>query len=397
MQYKNLLIITNAYPHTKDFISSIFVKNQVDCLAKNFEKVYVIALTPYVPKFFNYLPIHPRWKRYSFAENYNYENIEVFFVKYFSLPFEFFRKRKWKVLKKVEKLIEKKRIKFDLIHGHFSSPSGIVSSKLKEKCKVPFVLTVHEDREWLFKEIKSKEKELFSAWKNADKIIRVNKIDLKELEKIGIEKEKLICIPNGFSSYFKISENARENLSLPNDKKILLNIGQLEEYKGQEYLIKAVKNLPEDIFCYIIGEGKLKNKLQNLINELNLQKKVFLIGGNKSREEIVLWLNACDVFILPSISESFGVVQIEAMACGKPVVATFNGGSEDIIINEKLGFLVKQKNSNELSNTILKALNNKWDKNYILNYARQFTWNNISQKILNVYIEISAKYQSFSN
>ncbi len=91
-------------------------------------------------------------------------------------------------------------------------------------------------------------------------------------------------------------------------------------------------------------------------------------------------MNACNVFVLPSLSESFGIVQIEAMACGKPVVATYNGGSEEVVINKKLGILVEPKDVGGLATAILKALDTEWDKEYILNYAEQFTWDKTSRK-----------------
>ena len=118
---------------------------------------------------------------------------------------------------------------------------------------------------------------------------------------------------------------------------------------------------------------------------------IVLAGGNKPSKEIPLWMNACDVFVLPSLSESFGIVQIEAIACGKPVVATYNGGSEEVITNEKLGILVEPEDADGLAKAILKALDTKWDKNYILNYAEQFTWDKIAEKIREVCDEVLKK------
>jgi glycosyltransferase involved in cell wall biosynthesis len=89
------------------------------------------------------------------------------------------------------------------------------------------------------------------------------------------------------------------------------------------------------------------------------------------------------------LRESFGVVQIEAMACGKPVVATYNGGSEEIIISEDYGLLCEPANPKELAEKILIALDKEWDGEKILRYAERFRWKNIAKEILEVYKDVS--------
>jgi len=80
-------------------------------------------------------------------------------------------------------------------------------------------------------------------------------------------------------------------------------------------------------------------------------------------------MNACDLFVLPSLLESFGVVQIEALACGKPVVATRNGGSEEVISSDDYGLLVDPANPNELREKIIEAPDKDWDREKIFVYV----------------------------
>ena len=87
-----LLIISDRYPHEKDTMSSSFVKSQVDFLKMYFEKIYVISLTPFVPKYLSKFPfMNPRWQRDAFASNYKYDNVEVYFAKHITFPFNFSR------------------------------------------------------------------------------------------------------------------------------------------------------------------------------------------------------------------------------------------------------------------------------------------------------------------
>ena len=391
-----LLVITDRYPHIKDSITSSFVKSQVDCLKNYIGKVYIISLTPLVPKFLSKFPfMHPRWRRDAYASDYKYDNVDVYFAKYFTLPLDFFRRKKGDVaFKKVMKIIQRENIDFALIHAHFTYPSGYVAARLRDIYRKPVVLTVHEDRGKFLEELASGDEKLIYSWRKADKIIRVNKRDLKQFKKIGINKSKLLSIPNGFSSdLFKPMDVdiARKKLGLPNDRKILVNIANLEKYKGQKYLIEAMKKvltIRDDVLLYIVGVGPLKNYIQSLIDNYKLQDNIILAGGNKPTEEIPLWMNACDVFVLPSLSEGNPTVMFEALACGKPFVGTTVGGIPEVIINEKLGILVEPKDIDGLAKAIVRALETDWDRKYISNYAKQFTWDKIAEKIMEVYREV---------
>jgi glycosyltransferase involved in cell wall biosynthesis len=395
----NLLVITDRYPHERDAVSSSFVKSQVDCLKKYVANINVIALTPFVPRLLSQFSfMNPRWRRDAFAQDYEYHNVSVFFARYFTLPFEFSRRRRGdEAFKVVEKIIRRRKMHFDLIHAHFTYPSGYVGAKLKEDYKKPVILTVHEDRDGFLKEIFSNNRNLIYTWNFVDKIIRVNEKDLMEFKRLQIDESKLMFLPNGYSQdlFFPMdSNNARIKLKLPLDKTILVNIASLEAYKGQKYLIEAMKKIlviRQDIMLYIVGQGSLENSLSLLINKYGLQDNVILAGGNKPREEIALWMNACDVFVLPSLSESFGIVQIEAMACGKPVVATRNGGSEEIVIDDRLGILVEPRDSEGLARAIFMVLNKGVDQNYILEYAKKFTWDRITNKLMSTYDEVLRK------
>ncbi|MGA9187610.1 MAG: glycosyltransferase family 4 protein, partial [Methanosarcina sp.] len=286
-------------------------------------------------------------------------------------------------------------LQFDLIHSHFTWSSGYVGAKLKEKYDVPFIVTAHgydiytlpfKDDEW-----KSKIEYVLNS---ADAIITVSNSNLECIKKLDV-KTPVTVLPNGYREdlfYPADLYKSRKLLSLPFDKKIILSVGNLDEIKGHKYLIEALSDIVKkrkDVICFIVGGGKLEGKLNKQIKSAGLQEHVKLVGG-KPHNDIPIWMNACDVFVLPSLRESFGVVQIEAMACGKPVVATYNGGSQEIITSEEYGFLVDLANPKSLVENILTALDKKWDDKKIRNHAEQFTWRFISQEILKIYEQQTA-------
>ncbi len=393
MKFDNLLVITTYYPHQKNNLTGIFVKRQVDELKKHFNKVFVIAVNPKIPPPISSLKIVPKGtKDIYYAENYSHDNVEVYFVK--ALPL-FYRNYFGKILfLKVKNLLEKLDVNIDIIHAHFTWPAGFVATQLKTIFNVPVVLTVHENREWLLDEIKSRSKIFGRIWNEVDKIIRVNQIDLAEFVKIGINESKLIAIPNGYpkDSFKPLNQRkCREALDLPLDQKILINIGTLEKKKGHKYLIEAMKIVCEkrnDILLYIIGHGHLMNELSKLIKKHNLQNNIILAGGNKPSEEIPIWYNASDIFVLPSLSEGNPTVMFESLGCGKPFIASNVGGIPEIIINDKLGLLVEPYDWKQLAESIKVGLDKKWDSNYIQEYGKQFTWEHIAKNIINIYEEL---------
>ncbi len=387
LRNKNLLIITNGYPCKEWEVNHTFVKAQVDELKKHFNKIYVISQNPFFPKFLSRLKFIPQlYKDYSKTKNYKYDNVEVYFPRYFSFPEKIFPKfRLQSCFKSVLNCINKNKIKFDLIHAHFAVPSGYVAVKLKEKFKKKVVITLHRNRNVFLNEYNFNVPGLIQTWEGADLLIRVNKIDLPLLKKYN---KNAINIPNGFdNTKFKKLD---EKVNVPRNKKIILHVGNyLISHKNQINLIKALIKLRkkrQDFIAYLIGrDGGDESKIRDFVNKNKLGDFVKVVGA-KPHNEIPLWMNSADIFILPSYSESFGVVNVEALACGIPVISTINGGSEEIIVSEDCGFIYKNPNDfKKLSELINKSLNKKWNYQRILEYSQKFTWKKACDKMIKEY------------
>ncbi len=305
-----------------------------------------------------------------------------------------------KVLKRkvlLKMYLKKHRDDFDIIHTQtsggmpsFWSAQSVASIK-KEIGKL-FVMTFHHGD---IKNFISKNKKQFGkVLTELDHLILVSEFQRKSVTQEFPWFERISIIPNGFDGKIfkpKHSSRSRKKLKLANDAKVFLNIGNLVKVKGQRYLIDAMKAVIKkhnNAKLFIIGNGSIKNDLEKQIQNNALENHIQLIPGNKSNQELAEWMNACDVFVFPSIEESFGTVQVEAMACGKPVVATYNGGSEEIITDKKLGILVKPKNPTVLANAMVNAINNEWDEKYILNYVKKFEWKNIAEQNIRIYYQI---------
>ena len=391
MKFKNLLVLTTGFPDQFNRrISDIFVKEQVNYLKNYFENVYVIAPTSI-------------WTEYLLKEhfeNYSYDNVQVYYPLCINFPAPYvpkYLKRFWIFFEKIqiEKLIKSEKINFDLIHAHFTWHPGAVAVELKKDFNVPVVITEHTSIT-LHKALKRKDHSYFKAWRESDTIIRVLKIKEKLFKKFN---KNTVNIPNGFDEkkfYRMAKEKCRDKLNLPTDRKIIFTIGYLIEVKGHKYSIEAIEEIikrRKDILYIIGGSGPLKDKLQNKIDESNLQEYIKLIGF-VPHEELPILMNACDLFLLPSLSEGNPTVMFECLGCGKPFIGTKVGGEPDIITSDDYGLLCEPANSKELAEKILVALNKNWDGGYILNYAKQFTWEKIAEEIAEVYKGVTCNHKT---
>jgi teichuronic acid biosynthesis glycosyltransferase TuaC len=382
----NLLIITPDFPDSTDtYVGGIFIKNFVDTVRSHFSEIVVVAPVLFSGK------LIPNDR---LCKDYQYDNVSVYYPRCLFLPRCLhlpgitnraklsFDTRPYVV----ERLLRKLGKKFDLIHAHFTWPSAYIGVMLKEKLKIPVITTIHEDPAWLSEEDNMNHPLVQKAWLNADALLRANTYDVSTLQNYNVNVYR---VPNGFSTIFRpIDRTAcRRALGLPEDRRIVLSVGNLEIIKGHRYLLSAIKSIISehpDLLCIIVGNGPQKAALEQQIIDEGLFDHVML-AGNKPHTEIPLWMNACDLFVLPSLNESFGIVQIEAMACGKPVIATNTPGSREIIASDKLGLFCQPENEEELAEKIRMGLQMDWDREEILQFAEKFSWENVAGDILRVY------------
>jgi len=172
-------------------------------------------------------------------------------------------------------------------------------------------------------------------------------------------------------------------------KKQIIQVGQLMWYKGHKYLINAMPGILKifpDYKLIIVGNGKLKEEITNLIKDNNLQESIEMLS-NLSHQELRKLYNESSLMIMPSLFEGLPKVLLEAFACGLPAVITDACNAENISTNRAL--IVKKKSSNALSKAIIEILSNKlmWEKfsKNCLNIIKTHNWEKISKEIYEDY------------
>lgn len=295
---------------------------------------------------------------------------------------------------------------FDIIHLHypfiFGSELVLLNSIIK---KNNYVLTYHFDPTsmgQLDKVFRIYTKSIGrSALLNAKKIIITTRdyaktSQLKDL--LGKRKLDVIEIPNGvdikkFSP--KITDNLIRKKYEIEDKKVILFVATLNnKLKGLHILLKSLCKFKQDVVLLVVGEGKLRKKYEKLSIDLGLSECVYF-AGRVDDDELPYFYAASDVLILPSINrmEAFGLVLIEAMATGKPVIASNLPGVRTVVDDGINGFLVEPKNIEDLASKIRYLLENedvrkKFGKKGREKVEMNYSWEKIGEKLESVYLEV---------
>ena len=389
LKKKNLLCITHSY--------SFWLKDQVEIIAGYFNRVYVLVRykpIAQVGSLFNSHIFKMHTKDVVFDLNNTPSNVTVIPIPLWYLPTnDGYLSLGDKHLKAVRRIIETKNIRFDIIHAHFVWSAGFVGTKLKKGYSVPLVITAHaygvNDLPFRSKKWETKIREVLS---NADHVITVSQKNKDYIDKIKVNSQVSV-IPNGFRKELfhpKDIYESRIKLNLPVDKKIILTVGSLDEIKGHKYLIDSMKeivNFRKDVICIIIGEGEIRRKLERRIRQNELNEHVILMGL-KPHEEIVDWINSCDIFVLPSLSEGNPTVMFETFACGKPFVGTAVGGVPEYTTSDDYGILVEPKNSKSLAIEILRAIDKDWNSKLIIEHSKKYDWEILCRGKVDIYSEL---------
>jgi phosphatidylinositol alpha-mannosyltransferase len=281
---------------------------------------------------------------------------------------------------------------FDIIHFH--NPGLFITTELLEKSNTKNIITFHvlPDASIFYKALK-----IFLKYLNRIKIVKkingviiVSKPLRKYISKYFRCKKRVI--PNGIDLD---AFNKRDVFDEYMDGKMnLLFLGRIEKRKGLIYLIKAfeiLKKSHENIRLIVAGSGDLEKKCKKYVEKNRIKDVVFV--GSVSEEDKIKYMNTCDIFCAPSIyGESFGIVLLEAMACGKPIVAFANQGYKQVLTGIQRRFLVKPKDVEGLAKKIETLLLNENVRKELSVYGKKevkkYSWDLVGKQIEEFYEEV---------
>ncbi len=374
-----LLVITSVFPNNKQPALGIFVRERMFKVARHCE-IKVVAPVPWFP-FAGCLKKNYR-PRVEYLEIQ--DSIEVYHPRFFSIPyfFKFIDGLFFFLSSMVTILKLKKHFKFDIVDSHFVYPDGFGAVLIGKLFHKPVTITLRGTIKKLLRYPLIKF-QIRYALKKATKVFAVCN-DLKNVAaSLGIHDGKIEVIPNGIDieKFMPVNKlEARKELGLPADKKIMISVGGLVKRKGFHEviaLLPEIKKMFPDLMYLIVGErsveGNYEPVLRKTVERLHLEKDV-LFAGHQPHDKIYKWLSASDIFCLVTSNEGWANVFLEAMACGLPVVTTRVGGNEEVVSSDDYGMLFELEDKDGMADAIIKSFQKKWNREKIINYAGKNTW-----------------------
>lgn len=287
-----------------------------------------------------------------------------------------------------------RRFNPDLIHVHLPNPLAELSALLTDR-DIPIAAQFHSDVVRQRNLLRVYGPFLDAFYRRANCIIVPTPRHIEISSFVSKYRHKCRVVPFGVPvSRFELDESARKKVdALRDDRPSVLCVGRLVSYKGVEFLIRALENIKARL--WIIGVGPLEASLKNLAEQKGLADRISFLG-QVSEADLVTYYHACDVFVLPSITnaEMFGVVQLEAMACRKPVISTdLPTGVSWVNQHGKTGYVVPRENVGELTKAIQRLLDSPRLRQEMGEAGRsrveeQFTSTKMAEAMLQVYQEM---------
>ena len=305
--------------------------------------------------------------------------------------------------------IKREGVKYDIVRSHYWT-SALIAEKIKKQLGIPDVVTFHtmgkvKNRAFgtrLEPEIRIKsEKEIVA---NADRIITSTDEGKNNLINLyGANPEKVDVIPPGVDLDFfhpGDKEKARRELDLTDYRRVLLFAGRLQPFKGLDLLLHAMTNLPNHGTTRLLvvggnaGKGDELVRMNSLVTELGISNMVGFVGAVE-HENMPKFYNAADICVVPSYHESFGMVALESLASGTPVVAARVGGLATIVRDGETGYLFDERSPETLAIYLCLLMSENEIRNSMARAARQsvmkYNWSATAQRLLKVYQEFNSK------
>jgi len=296
----------------------------------------------------------------------------------------------------------------DVIHSHTPFILGFFALKIQQDFGIPHVHTYHtllvEYRHYIPPPIRPSRSvvEEFSAWfcNQVDHVIAPTEEIRKELVKYGVEKE-ITVIPTGIDIDSFRGENrfdVRKKHGIGKDERIILFAGRLAKEKNVLFTLRIFKRLMEEgrkVFFIIVGDGPLRMDIEEVLDEWKMKNKVVLTGYLR-RDDLIEYYKQSDLFIFASLTETQGLVVLESLAAGTPVVAIAEKGIKDVLEDGRGALLVKGEDEDDFLVKVKSILDDdsrreRLSKLGIEYVEEKWSMDSAVEKLLKIYGNLSRK------
>ena len=301
---------------------------------------------------------------------------------------------------------EEEGIEYDVVHSHYWL-SGWIGRELSRSLNVPHIITFHTlgliKMQSRAGEVEQSERLVVEreVMSTADRVIAFSSHERDAMARLyGADQSKVSLVPCGvdLSVFCPIDqETVRNQLGL-NGEKIVLYVGRVEPLKGLDLLVETAAQLDseDEVRMMVVGAdvngGQEMDRVKQLAKERDLEGRIEFVG-QVDHMELPLYYNAADVCVVPSYYESFGLVALESMACGTPVVATRVGGLSTIIQHGRTGYLKPWRCPDAFANSVEMLISSDGLKQSMGESARRraeaMGWDNVAAMMWGEYVALT--------
>ena len=353
-----VLILTKIFPNCVEPLSSPFNRQQFGQLARLCE-VQILATIPWFPG----ARAFSRWSRagrlFEVPKEERIDGLRVEHPRFAFVPRLAPGLSGPLYAASLATTVLRYRGKVDVVLGSWAYPDGFAAVVLAEMLGIPAVIKLHGSDMNVVAQLPAPRRALEWAFPRAERVVAVSQPLRSAAIELGAPANRVDVVPNGIDrARFRPEDRgaARRALGLALDGALVLYIGHIERQKGSLDLVRAFAILTkrrDKASLVMVGDGAGMEDCRQLAAELRVD--VSFVGA-KPHDEVARWLAACDVFALPSWSEGTPNVVLEALACGRRVVATRVGGTPDVVTSDTLGVLVPPADPPALAAAIGDAL-----------------------------------------
>lgn len=300
----------------------------------------------------------------------------------------------YKQYKQIEKLIMSNS-KIDVIHAHTIFSDGSAAYKLHKKYGIPYIINVRNtDINIFYKFALHLRPLMYKILIHAEAIVFISpsyqqKLMMKLPAYVSSKIEKkCYVISNGIDQFWH-RQSTKEKSFDKNKSIVLIYVGRIDKNKNLETVINMcaiLRNLGYSVLLNVIGSGPLEYKMKKLCSYLDLDDQVKFYGYVSNPKELLAIMDQSDIYVMPSFKETFGLVYIEAMSRGLPVIYTKNEGIDGYFTEGEVGYSVTPNNADMIAKSVIKAI-----KDYdaiskrCIAYSKLFNWNDIAKKYISLY------------
>jgi glycosyltransferase involved in cell wall biosynthesis len=366
-------VLTGIFPNRQSPTWGIHVFQTVRALAAHAD-VRVVATVPAIVTRARSIPKRDIW-----------DGIDVSYPRFLVIPKVARFLHGWEYFYSVRSAVAREIRDFrpDVILAYFAYPYGFAAVQFGRMFNLPVVISCRGSDINHMSRPRLQGRMIVSSLRACRRVFVMSDEMRARVLSWGVDATRVDVVSNGVDAErFKIADRAqaRASLGIEPDARVLVCVSRLSHEKGIDVLIDAMSKLDDSsVRLYVIGDGAERSALAARADTARVSGRVFL-KLTRPHDEIPRWLAAADVAVLPSRTEGMPNAVLEALSCGRPVVATEVGGTRELVNSPSLGILVPPAEPEALANALHQALNDSWNEKVIAASVAARTWDAVGQR-----------------